>query len=88
MQATGARRQRELQHISEDLQTEVNAERNDILQKASVKMQEVVKKVAEEKGFDMVVDTQTTIYFKPAMEITADVMAAYNKAHPAASNRR
>jgi outer membrane protein len=82
LQATGQRRQRELQHLSEDLQTDVNAERTDILQKASVKMQDVVKKVAEEKGFDMVVDTQVTIYFKSAMEITADVMAAYNKAHP------
>jgi outer membrane protein len=84
LQATGTRRQRELQHISEDLQNDVTAERNDILQKASVKMQEIVKKVAEEKGADMVVDTQTTIYFKPALEITADVLAAYNKAHPAA----
>jgi outer membrane protein len=83
LQATGARRQRELQHLSEDLQTEVTAERNDVLQKTSVKMQEVVKKVAEEKGYDMVVDTQVTIYFKPAMEITPDVLAAYNKAHPA-----
>jgi outer membrane protein len=83
LQATGQRRQRELQHISEDLQTDVNAERNDILQKASVRMQEVVKKVAEEKGFDMVVDTQVTIYFKPAMDITPDVLAAYNKAYPA-----
>jgi outer membrane protein len=82
LQTTGQRRQRELQHISEDLQTEVNAERTDILQKASVKMQDVVKKVAEEKGFDMVVDTQVTIYFKGAMEITNDVLAAYNKANP------
>jgi outer membrane protein len=82
LQATGQRRQRELQHISEDLQTEVNAERNDILQKASGRMQEVVKKVAEEKGYDVVVDTQVTIYFKAAMEITTDVLAAYNKAYP------
>jgi outer membrane protein len=84
LQATGQRRQRELQHLSEDLQNDVTAERNDILQKASVKMQDVVKKVAEEKGFDMVVDTQVTIYFKTAMEITTDVLAAYNKAHPVA----
>jgi outer membrane protein len=83
LQATGQRRQRELQHLSEDLQTEVNAERTEILQKASLKMQDVVKQVAEAKGMDMVVDIQTAIYFKPAMEITADVLAAYNKAHPA-----
>lgn len=85
LQATGQRRQRELQHLSQDLETDVNAERTDILQKASAKMQEVVKKVAEEKGYDMVVDTQVTIYFKAAMEITTDVLAAYNKAHPAAT---
>jgi outer membrane protein len=82
LQATGQRRQRELQHLSEDLQNDVNAERTDILQKASARMQEVVKKVAEEKGYDMVVDTQVTIYFKAPMEITADVLAAYNKAYP------
>jgi outer membrane protein len=83
LQATGQRRQRELQHLSEDLQNDVNNERNDILQKASIKMQEVVKQVAEAKGFDMVVDSQTAIYFKAPMEITTDVLAAYNKAHPA-----
>jgi outer membrane protein len=83
LQATGQRRQRELQHLSEDLQNDVTAERNDILQKTSVKMQDVVKQVAETKGLDMVVDTQSAIYFKPAMEITTDVLAAYNKAHPA-----
>src|SRR5260370_40211328 len=46
LQATGARRQRELQHLSEDLQNDVNAERNDILHKACAKMQEEVNKVA------------------------------------------
>jgi outer membrane protein len=46
-------------------------------------MSEVVKKIAEEKGLDMVVDVTTTIFFKPAMEITADAIAAYNKAYPA-----
>jgi outer membrane protein len=83
LQATGARRQRELQHLSEDLQREVEAERTEILQKSSTQMQEVVKKLAEEKGFDVVIDTQVTIYFKPALEITTDATAAYNKAHPA-----
>jgi outer membrane protein len=83
LQATGARRQRELQHLSEDLQREVEAERTEILQKSSTQMQEVVKRLAEEKGFDVVIDTQVTIYFKPALEITTDATAAYNKAHPA-----
>jgi outer membrane protein len=46
-------------------------------------MQEIVKKLAEEKGYDVVVDTQVTIFFKPALEITSDALAAYNKAYPA-----
>jgi outer membrane protein len=83
LQATGQRRQRELQHLSDDLQREVEADRTEILQKSSAQMQEVVKKLADEKGFDVVIDTQVTIFFKPALEITADAIAAYNKAHPA-----
>ena len=46
-------------------------------------MQEVVKKVAEEKGYDIVVDVSQTLYFKPALDITPDALAAYNKAYPA-----
>jgi len=79
----GQRKQRELQRLSEDLQADVERERNDILGKSSQKMQEVVKKIAEEKGLDMVVDISNTVYFKPAMEITTESIAAYDKAHPA-----
>jgi outer membrane protein len=46
-------------------------------------MAEVVKKLAEEKGYDIVVDTTNTIYFKPALDITAEALTAYNKAYPA-----
>jgi outer membrane protein len=79
----GQRKQRELQRMTEDLQADVDRERNDILGKSSQRMQEVVKKIAEEKGLDMVVDISNTIYFKPAMEITTEAIAAYDKAHPA-----
>jgi outer membrane protein len=81
--ATGQRRQRELQRISDDLQADVERDRNDILQRSSAKMQAVIKKLAEEKGLDVVMDTQVTIYFKTALEITNDAIAAYNKANPA-----
>jgi outer membrane protein len=80
--ASGTRKQRELQRMVEDLQAEVERERNDILTKSSQQMQEVVKKMAEEKGLDVVVDVNTTVYFKPALEITTEAIAAYDKAHP------
>ena len=83
LSATGQRRQREAQRIQEDLQADVDRDRNEILSRSAQKMQGVVKKLAEEKGYDVVVDTQTTIYFKPAMEITTDAIAAYNKEYPA-----
>jgi outer membrane protein len=46
-------------------------------------MGDVVKKLAEEKGLDLVVDSSTTLYFKNALDLTADALAAYNKAYPA-----
>ena len=82
LQATGTRRQRELQRMSEDLQADVERDRNEILSRAAQKMQAVVKKLAEEKGFDIVIDTQTSIYFKPVAEITTEAIAAYDKAYP------
>jgi outer membrane protein len=81
--AQGQRKQRELQRKSEDLQADVERDRNEILQKSSQKMAEVVKKIAEEKGYDVVVETSNTVYFKPALEITSDAIAAFNKAYPA-----
>ncbi len=82
LQAQGTRRQRELQRLSQDLQTDVEADRNEILSKASQKMQAVVKKLAEDKGFDVVIDTQTAIFVKPVVDITTDAIAAYDKAYP------
>lgn len=81
--AQGQRKQRELQRMTDDLQADVDRERNEVLGKSTQRMQEVVKKLAEEKGYDVVVDVSNTIYFKPALEITNDALAAYNKAYPA-----
>jgi outer membrane protein len=85
LQLTGQRKQRDAQRISDDLQQEFDRDRQDILSKAAQKMSEVVKKLAEEKGYDMVIDVSQALYFKPAMDITADALAAYNKAYPVAA---
>ncbi len=82
MQVTGQRKQKEAQRISEDLQADVDRDRNDILSKTGTRMQDVVKKLAEEKGLDLVVDVSQTLYFKPAMELTKEATAAYDKAYP------
>jgi outer membrane protein len=82
LQAQGQRKQRDAQRIQEDLQADVDRERNEILSASSKKMQEVVKKIADEKGYDLVVDVTNAIYFKPALDITNDAIAAYDKAYP------
>jgi outer membrane protein len=83
LQVQGQRKQRDAQRLSDDLQAEFDRDRQDVLSKAAQKMQDVVKKLAEEKGLDMVVDVSQTLYFKPALDLTADALVAYNKAHPA-----
>lgn len=81
--AQGQRKQRELQRLQQDLQEDVDRERNDILQRAGTRMQDIIKKVAEAKGLDVVIDSGSTHYFKTALDVTSDAVAEYNKAYPA-----
>ena|SRR5579862_1676778 len=83
--AEGQRKQRDLQRLQQDLQDDLQSSRTEILQRAGNRMQEVVKKLAEEKGLDIVVDSANTIFFKPSFEITGEATAAYNKAYPVAA---
>ena len=83
LQSQGQRKQRDLQRLQDDLQADVNRDRNDILAKSTQKMGEVVKKIAEQKGLDLVLDTSNAVYVKSALEITNEAIAAYNEAYPA-----
>jgi outer membrane protein len=76
-------RQRQYQRSSQQLQDEVNRERQDILGRVGKRFQDVVKKVAEEKGLDFVVDMNNLLFNKPALDISVEVTAAYDKAYPA-----
>src|SRR5215510_10250944 len=55
LNADGQRKQREGQRLQEDLQADVERERNDILGKTGAKMVDVVKQVSGAKGLDLVV---------------------------------
>jgi len=81
--AEGQRKQRDLQRLQQDLQDDVQAARTEILQRAGARMQEVVKKLADEKGLDIVVDSTNTVFYKATFDITAEATTAYNKANPA-----
>jgi outer membrane protein len=83
LQAQGTRKQRDAQRLSDDLQADFDRDRQEILGKASVKMKAVIDKLAADKGVDVIIDSSQTLYFKPALDLTADAVAAYNKANPA-----
>jgi outer membrane protein len=82
LQARGQRKQREAQRMTEDLQADVERERTDILQRAAMHMTDVVKKLADEKGLDLVVEVSATVFSKAALDVTKDAVAAYDKAYP------
>jgi outer membrane protein len=81
--AQGQRKQRDLQRLTDDLQADATNYRNDVLQRSSDKMTAIIKKLADDKGIDMVLDASTTLYFKPTVDLTVEATAAYDKAYPA-----
>ena len=82
LNAQGQKKQRDLQRLQQDLQEDADRDRNDVLQRAGTRMQEVVRKLADEKGLDLVVDTANTLFYKTSLDLTTDAIAAYNKAYP------
>jgi Skp family chaperone for outer membrane proteins len=83
LQARGQRKQTQLQRLNDDLTADFEADRDDAVRKASTRMQELLKKFAEEKGLDLIVDSAAAPFFKSGIDITDQVVAAYDKAYPA-----
>ena len=82
LNARGTRKQTEVKRLTEDLQADVDRDRNDILTRAQTRMLEVVKKLSDDKGLDLIVERATAVHFKPALDITNDAIAAYDKSYP------
>jgi outer membrane protein len=78
----GAFKERQLQRKDQDLRDDVDKERNEILGHAGQRMQQVVQKLADERGLDVVIDASNTIFFKAGLDITDAAIAAYDKAYP------
>ena len=83
LQARGQRKQTQLQRLNDDLQADFEAERDDVVRKAGTRMQELLKKVAGEKGLDLIIDSAAAPFMKDGIDITDQVVAAYDKAYPA-----
>lgn len=76
------RKQREGTRMQQDYQDDLDREQNEELQKIGARMRDLVNKLAEGKGLDVVVDAANTVFFKPALDVTAEAITAYDKAFP------
>lgn len=82
LNAQGQRKQREATRLQQDAQEELDREQNEELQKIGTRMRELVNKLAESKGLDVVVDAANTVFFKPALDLTNDAITSYDKTYP------
>ena len=80
--AQAQRKQREAERLSQDLQDDVQKERDETVQRMGSRMTEIVKKLMDEKGLDVIFDTASVVSFKNTLDITADATTAYDKAYP------
>ena len=83
LQSQFTTKQKQLQRLQQDLQADVDAERQDVLGHVGRQMADVVKALAQEKGVDVVIEVSNTLYFKPGLDLTSAATAAYDKAYPA-----
>lgn len=83
LQGRGQLLQRRAQRLQEDLQADVSRDRDAILGQVGQRMQEVVDKIAAQKDLDVLIDVSNAVFYKPALELTDEAIAAYDSAHPA-----
>lgn len=84
-EAERARRQRELAELDRDLQRrqrefreDLNQRRNEELQGLLERAQRIVRRIAEQEKFDLIV--QDAVYFSPRVDITEKVLRELNAA--------
>lgn len=83
LQAEGQRKQIRAQRMTEDLQSDVEFDRQNILTAASGRMREIVQGLRAEKGFDLIVDSSSVLASDPLIDLTAEATQAYDAKHPA-----
>lgn len=78
----GQMKQRQFERLRDDVQQQVEEERQSVLGKAQDHLRAAISEVAKAKNLDVVVDRASTLFAKDAVDITKEVVAAYDKANP------
>lgn len=82
LQSEGQRTQRSAQRLSEDLQSDVEFDRQNILSTASIKMSEIIRDLRTEKQFDLIVDETSVLAHSALINLTAEATRAYDAKFP------
>lgn len=82
LQAEAQSKQRQGTRLQQDYQEDLDREQNEELQKIGTRMRDLVNKLADSKGFDVVVDAGNTVFFKPALDLTQEAIANFDKTYP------
>ena len=83
LQTEGQRKQRSAQRLSEDLQADVEFDRQNILSAASARMRDVIREIRMEKQLDLIVDGGGVLAHNALIDLTAEATQAYDAKHPA-----
>lgn len=79
----GQMKERQFNRLRDDVQAQVEEERQGVLLKAQDHLVAAIAEVAKAKNLDVVVPKNQTLFVKDAVDISKEVIAAYDKANPA-----
>lgn len=77
------RKQRTAQRLSQDLQSDVEFDRENILNSASVRMRDVINQLRVDEEIDLIIDSSSVLAHSALIDLTAQATAAYDAKHPA-----
>jgi outer membrane protein len=76
---------RELKRFQEDTQVEITRRRDEILADENGKIQNLLNEYAQENGFSVIfLRNETQIYVDPYLDVTQDIVRAYDESYPVA----
>ena len=84
LQREGQEKQVEAQRLTEDLQADIDFDRQQILEGGAQRMRTVIDELRASKALDLIVDVSSTLSYNSALELTTDATAAYDAKYPAA----
>lgn len=82
LQAEGQRKQVTAQRLNEDLQSDVEFDRQNILASASARMRDVIRELRVEREIDLIVDSGGVLANDALIDLTAEATQAYDAKHP------